>query len=280
MKIDKAKIKYSQPKVNIEKHNRTSVYTENFKGEYYNIPIEKLVPFQHQARQHFDDESIAALASTIKDHGIRQPLTIIPSEDNTGGMYEVVSGERRLRAAKLLGLAVVPCIIIHDRKKAEEIAIIENIQRKDLHPIELANAYSNLLTIGVCKSTQEIADKLGLHKSSVVETLAVRELDNDVKNKLLNEQIKTRALLRALCKLDRNKQMEFLKEYLLSQEELKEQKKVSRKQSIRTKSQILSIFLDNNKLIIGVDKIQNLDNLLKREIENILTKLIGRDGDQ
>jgi ParB family chromosome partitioning protein len=93
-----------------------------------------LVSFKNQKRHYFDGEKLKSLAKTIKEHGIGQPLTVIQSEDKLG-VFEIVSGECRFFAAKMTGLDKVPCIIIHDRNAAEEIAVIENVQRADLHPL-------------------------------------------------------------------------------------------------------------------------------------------------
>ena len=106
MKIDKAKVRYleeddnSQNKI-ANKNSRVSSYTEDFKGEYYNLKLDKLIPFKNQARVYFDQESLESLAQTIKEHGIRQPLTVIPSDEKSG-YYEIVSGERRFRALCLI----------------------------------------------------------------------------------------------------------------------------------------------------------------------------------
>ena len=113
---------------------RSSAYTDDFKGEYYYLRITKLIPFKYQVRLSFDKKSLRDLAKTIDEYGVRQPLTVIPSEERTG-YYEIISGERRFRAAKLLNLFTLPCIIIYDKKRSKEIALIENLQRKNLHPL-------------------------------------------------------------------------------------------------------------------------------------------------
>ena len=112
------------------------------------IPIDQLIPFKNQARINFDEEKLRTLTNSIEEHGIRQPLTVLES-DTEIGKYEVVSGERRLMALQRLNYSRVPCIIIFDRNKAEEIALIENIQRENLHPIELGRAYSRLYSNGL-----------------------------------------------------------------------------------------------------------------------------------
>lgn len=101
---------------------RVSIGLDNNIGEFYFIAIEDLRPFKNQARKHFDKAEIDALAGSIKVHGMRQPLTIIACEGEKG-KYEVVSGERRLRAAQIAGLKKVPCILLKNHALAEEITL-------------------------------------------------------------------------------------------------------------------------------------------------------------
>lgn len=276
MRVDKAKIR--NPSVHEDKKEenvstRPSVFTEKFRGEYYNIDVNKLIPFHNQARRHFDEDSLIQLANTIKEHGVRQPLTIISTEDSSGN-YEVISGERRLRAAMIAGLKVVPCIIISDRMKAEEIAIIENIQRKDLHPLELARAYSNLLDNKICNSTQDIANKVGAHKSAVIETLALLNLDKEVQKQLLSFQFKSRSLLRELCKLDSDKQMQHLSKYLDNEDFYKNSKTpVKRRKSLTSRSQIINIVLHGNELLVDKNRIEALSPDQKIQLKAILNSL-------
>ena len=136
-KISEALERLTVPEI---KNSRLGIGYEEKVKEFYMINVENLIPFKNQARIYFDDKEIENLSESIKRHGIRQPLTIIPYEDNKG-IFEVISGERRLKAAKIVGLDKVPCIIIHDRNIAQEIAIVENIHRQDLHPIELGLAF-------------------------------------------------------------------------------------------------------------------------------------------
>lgn len=277
MRVDKAKIRHPFPiiedKREENKNTRPSIFTEKFRGEYYNIDVAKLIPFHNQARKYFDEESLNQLAETIKEHGIRQPLTIIPAEDSLGN-YEVISGERRLRAAKLAGLKVVPCIIISDRKKAEEIAIIENIQRKDLHPLELARAYSNLLKNKICNSTMEIANKVGAHKSAIVETLGLLELNTTVQEKLLSSHIKGRKLLRELCKLNPEEQTIYLLNHIeKDKENINSKVDLKRKKSLKTRSQIINIVLYGEELIIDKNRIEALSPEHKIHLKSIFDNL-------
>ena len=215
MRIDKAKIRYPATGNEESKKNNTrpSVFTESYRGEYYNLAINKLIPFHKQARKYFDEESLQQMAETIKMHGIRQPLTVIPTSDDTG-KYEIVSGERRFRAAIIAGLQVVPCIIIHDKKAATEIALIENVQRKDLHPLELAQAYQQLLEEEVCSSQSDIAKKLGLSRSAVSETMKLLTLPEDVKSHVLSKNLINRDLFRDILEVkDAGKMLDVLHGY-------------------------------------------------------------------
>ena len=115
-----------------------SIINSGNRFEVIYTDIDKVRPYNEQARTYFDESEIIALSKTIIEHGIRQPLTVIGTDEG----FQVVSGERRLRAAKLAGLKKVPIIIISDDKKAEELSLIENIQRKDLQLVSLLLIYN------------------------------------------------------------------------------------------------------------------------------------------
>ncbi len=213
MRIEKAKIRYPAERSQEQRNsgsNRSSSFTARHKGEFYNLAVNKLFPFHKQARKHFDENALNKMAETIKAHGIRQPLTVIPMT-NRPGEYEVVSGERRLKAAKIAGLELVPCIIIHDQQAAFEIALIENIQREDLHPIELARAYKQLLDDGICSSKVAIAEKLGIAKSSVTEIINLLSMPEEIQSILVEKNISTRNVFRELLHYQTAQEM---KDYL------------------------------------------------------------------
>jgi len=276
MKIKDAKVRYvenenSKKAAGTQQARRASLYSEEYKGEYYNLPINKLTPFKGQARKFFDQESIENLASTIKEHGIRQPLTVLPDESKPG-FYEIVSGERRFRAARHLGLDVVPCMIFHDKEKAEEVALIENIQRKDLHPIELMNGYVSLMDKGICGSMQDIATKLGLAKSSVVDVMNLRNLPSETQNLLLNKQIKSRDFLRSLCKSPSDAHIGMIAKY---ETRHSEEKQKNRKKVINTKTKVLNIVYDHNMFVVENNRIKDLSSPQKDEIKNLLISILG-----
>jgi ParB family chromosome partitioning protein len=216
-KKNKHKIRYKTPSAGLASMAtptevssiRSSIGLEGSSGDLYQIKLEQLMPYANQARKVFNQEDIDALAETIKEHGIRQPLTVIKSPTEEG-KYEVISGERRLRAATKLGFSKVPCIILQDASKANEIALIENIHRTDLHPVEAAEAYQALLTSGMCDSQQDIADKLSITKSIVSETLKLNALPKAIKDHILTHNIKSRDLFRKLIAAESVEQMKAI----------------------------------------------------------------------
>lgn len=181
------------------KTGRSSIGMENSVGEYFYINLDRLIPFKNQARQSFDKGKIEGLAISIKEYGIRQPLTVVKSIEHEG-KFEIVSGECRVRAAKLIGLDSVPCIIISDYSKAESIAIIENIHRSDLHPVELAKAYNSLLQNNSYSSGVEVAASLGVSKSAFYEALQILKLPEVVQQSLIENGIRSREKIRLLLK--------------------------------------------------------------------------------
>lgn len=143
------------------------------------VPVERIHPNPLQPRREFSVEELASLAASIRSHGILQPLVVTARPDST---YELVAGERRLRAAKLAGLAMVPVVIRsgeHDDRAKLELALVENIQREDLNPIDRAVAFRQLQDeFGL---TQEaIAQRVGIARSSVAHALRLLALPADM----------------------------------------------------------------------------------------------------
>src|SRR3989344_5361071 len=142
------------------------------------IDVEKVAPNPYQPRREFDEEKLAALAHSIKQYGVLQPLVVTRREiyRDDGGMvveYELISGERRLRAARLAGILQVP-VVIRDREEGDnvklELAIIENLQREDLNPVDRARAFAQLVSDFGHKHTT-IAEKIGKSREYVSNTL-------------------------------------------------------------------------------------------------------------
>lgn len=144
------------------------------------IPVEDIVPNPVQPRREFDPEGISQLAGSIRDYGVLNPLTVREKKDK----YELIAGERRLRAAKEAGLRLVPCVIMDlSLEDSGVIALIENLQRRDLDFIEEAEGISHLIQMfGL--SQEEVARRLGKSQSAVANKLRLLRLPSDVLERL------------------------------------------------------------------------------------------------
>ncbi len=176
-------------------YQKISEVKHNLPGAIHQIPVEKILPNPNQPRKHFSQDSIIRLANSISQYGIIQPLTVRKS----GEFYEIVAGERRLRAANELGMATVPCIISDiNESKSAEIAIIENIIREDLNIFEQAEAIKAL--IDTYELTQEqIATRLSNSQSFVANKLRLLRFTAEEKEQIIKNNLTerhARALLR------------------------------------------------------------------------------------
>ena len=161
------------------------------------LPISQVESCSSQPRKHFDEASLAELAASIQEHGIIQPLTV---RKLASGYYQIIAGERRWRAARLAGLSEVPVIVIEaDDRKAAELAMIENLQREDLNPMEEAAGFQSL--IETYHMTQEAAaTRVGKSRSAVTNALRLLSLTPSVR-KLLEEGKLSAGHARALLPL-------------------------------------------------------------------------------
>lgn len=140
------------------------------------IKIIEIEPNKEQPRKHFDSESLEDLAKSIKRYGVIQPI-IVNKKDN---YYMIVAGERRWRASKIAGLTEIPCIVRdNDERRNREIALIENIQREDLNPIEKARGFKQLLDEYEL-TQQELADMVGISRSALANTVRLLNLDTRI----------------------------------------------------------------------------------------------------
>lgn len=161
------------------------------------IPMEDIIPNRFQPRLAFNEEGINELAESIKQHGIIQPLVV----RRLGDKFEIIAGERRYKAATMAGLTKVPVIISDiDDNKSAEVALVENIQRRNLTAIEEAKSYKNLLDRGYL-TQEQLANKMGVSQSSIANKLRLLNLDEEVQDALLNEKISERHA-RALLALE------------------------------------------------------------------------------
>ena len=156
-------------------------------GSLRQLPLQKVEPNPDQPRRDFNEEELQALADSIGEHGILQPLTV--REMPHSGYYQIIAGERRWRAARMAGLTEVPALVIEaDDRQAMELALIENLQRQDLNPVEEAQGYHSLLEdYGLTQ--EEAARRVGKSRPAVANALRLLNLEADIL-----EQIRSGAL--------------------------------------------------------------------------------------
>ena len=161
------------------------------------LPISQVEPGLNQPRKRFDPEALAELADSIREHGIIQPLTVRKLQS---GYYQIIAGERRWRAARMAGLSQVPVVVIEaDDRKAMELAMIENLQREDLNPMEEAEGYHTLMEqYGLTQ--EETSQRVGKSRSAVANALRLLNLCKEVRE-LVEEGKLTGGHARALVPL-------------------------------------------------------------------------------
>jgi len=174
------------------------------------ISINEIEPNPNQPRKIFDEEALKELSNSIKNHGVIQPLVVNKTDDG----YMIIAGERRWRASKLAGLDTVPCVVKnYTEKQIKEIALIENLQREDLNPIESAKAIHSL--IEEFNLTQdEVADKLGKSRPAVANTLRLLTLPEEV-IKYIEEGKLSAGHARTLLGLDNDNQIIEIAKYVI-----------------------------------------------------------------
>lgn len=169
------------------------------------VSLTEISPNPFQPRKHFDEEKLNELANSIKEHGIFQPIILKPAQKG----YMIVSGERRYRAAQIVGLKSIPAIIRdYNKDKAQEISLVENLQREDLNAIEEAVAYKHLIR-SLELTHEDLAGKMGKSRSYVTNSLGLLNLPEEVQLLLLNKEISP-GHARVISKLDDPKRMKDL----------------------------------------------------------------------
>jgi ParB family transcriptional regulator, chromosome partitioning protein len=175
------------------------------------ISVDKIVPNRFQPRLEFNEKALNELADSIKEHGIIQPLVL----RNIGDKYEIIAGERRYKAARMLGFKTVPAVIRNvDNTKSAELAVVENIQRKDLSAIEEAQSYKKLMDEGMTQ--EEIAKTIGVAQSTVANKIRLLSLPSSVQNALLEAKISERHARSLLSLQDSFLQEDILNKIILN----------------------------------------------------------------
>lgn len=221
-----------------------------------NINIENVLPNRMQPRIVFSDENIDELADSINKHGIINPITV----RRLGDKYEIIAGERRYKACKSIGLKEIPAIVIDaDDKKTAELALIENIQRKELSPIEEGMSYEKILQIGDLTQA-ELSKQLGKKQSTIANKIRLLKLDDEVKNALLNNKISerhARSLLRLYDKKDQRRMLEKI---------------INQRLTVRQTDEEIEKIVDEKGEMIEMDKNIPSNNLIIENKEEKITE--------
>lgn len=241
----------------------------NNESQVLNIPIEDIIPNRFQPRISFDDDSLQELAASIKEHGIIQPLVLRRLDDK----YEIIAGERRYKAARIAGLTSVPAIIsmLNDSESAE-VAIVENIQRKDLSAIEEAKSYKALLDKGYL-TQDELAKKMGLSQSAISNKMRLLSLSDNVQKALMEGKISERHARSLLQVKEKEKQDEWLDRIISERLTVRSLDKKLR-ENMKEENNINNVDVETVKddEIPSVPKVPTID-----EIRNKATDLFKKD---
>ncbi|MFA5134306.1 MAG: ParB/RepB/Spo0J family partition protein [Patescibacteria group bacterium] len=229
------------------------------------VPVDQIKPNPHQPRQQFDSASLEDLINSIKVHGILQPLIVLPVR----GGYELIAGERRLRAAKVLGLKRVPVVVrsATDQQKLE-FAIVENVQRQNLTPIERAYSYRSL--VDEFNMTQEqVAKKVSQSRAAVANTLRLLALPAHMQQSLLNGRI-TEGHAKALLSVpDEQKRERLFRE--ITREQLTVRGTESRAQSVSVRQ--------HRRQVKGDPNLKSKEDLLQESLgTKVAVRRSGRGG--
>jgi len=222
-------------------------------GNVQDIEIIKITPNPHQPRLKFDDEKLKELAASIKEHGIIQPLIVTKNANS----YEIIAGERRFEAAKMAGLSKVP-VLVRDATEQQklELALIENVQRHDLNPIEEAKSYQKLVE-EFDLNQEEVAQKVGKSRSAIANKMRLLNLPVEIQKSLIEERI-TEGHAKAILAIENPEKQRALFDLILKNNLTVRQTEDKTKEiSVRTHKRII-----------------NLDPQLK-EIEDKLIGILG-----
>lgn len=203
--------------------------------KYFTLPLDQISPNPQQPRRAFDDTALTELAASLKSDGLLQPLVV----RQAGDKYTLIAGERRFRAARLAGLSEVPVLVMErvDDARLLELALVENIHREDLNPIELAEAVSKLML--ACSLTQDaVANKLGKSRVAITNTLRLLNLPSSIQL-LVRDGKLSEGHARALMALDTETPMLSMADQIMNQSlsvrEVEHQTRHTRKRRLQVK---------------------------------------------
>lgn len=217
----------------------------------YNIPIKNIKTNPYQPRKHFDERKLQELADSISTHGVFTPILVREKENE----YELIAGERRLRASKMANKDTIPAIVVElDDKEMMEIALLENIQREDLNVIEEAQGYQKILD-SLNMTQEQLAKRVGKSREHITNTLRLLKLPESIQNMVIEDKL-SMGHVRALLSLSDEKDMISLAE-----------KAIAEKMNVR------QVEAEVKKLGHSQDKKMKKDNLIDADIDTLRKEL-------
>lgn len=242
---------------------------------YREIPLSAIERDPNQPRTHFDEERLAELAHSIRTYGILSPILVRPGK--IPGKFSLISGERRLRAATMIGLPTVPAIVDQNQESSTErtlaMQLVENIQRADLSPLERAHA------IGALKDTfnlsiREIADKLGVSKSMVQRSLDILNLPDDLLNALREGASESKVLLLANIE-DEEIRASYLKDLdVLTRSQLQKEIDSNKKEGAERESAVSQLNPEDQRINDEIQRALGLKVRMTRHADSEAGKLV------
>lgn len=266
-------------KINIQKYsdfdlNKDDSLSLNDEDQIKKINPQKIEANPYQPRKNFDPVALNDLISSIKEHGIIQPLIV----SRQGDSYELISGERRLRSALELGLKEVPVIIRQaDKQKKLELALIENLQREDLNPIESAIAYSQLLN-EFNLTQEELSKKIGQPRSSITNVLRFLTLPEEIQTALIKKQI-TEAHAKYILGLENEvKQLSVFRKIIFNNLSVRETDRLIKKSGGTRKAKII-INENDSKQLGRLEKYLNTRVYVRRGVKGGKVEILFYDDE-
>ncbi|PIS42363.1 MAG: chromosome partitioning protein ParB [Candidatus Kerfeldbacteria bacterium CG08_land_8_20_14_0_20_40_16] len=249
------------------------------------VPVSQIQNNPMQPRHHFDHHSEEELVNSIKEHGIIQPLIVTKTDQG----YQLIAGERRLRAAKLLELATVPIILRNASQQQKlEVSLIENIQRQDLNPVEEAQAYRRLMD-EFSLTQEQLANRMGKNRATIANIIRVLELPEEVQNALIDRKI-TIGHAKVLLSLDNPKdQINTFKKILRGNLNIQETTRIIRKIQPKGEKTIDFALQEKEEKLraalatkVNIEKRGNKGKIViafysSEEMDSLIRKILGND---
>ncbi len=224
-----------------------------------NLDINDILPNRFQPRIKFNEESLNELADSIREHGLIQPIVVRPISDK----YEIIAGERRYKACVLADLREIPAIILDiNDKDSIEIALIENLQRRDLTPIEEAVSYKKTLDMGFI-TQEQLASKLGKSQSSIANKIRLLNLSDDVQEALMEEKISERHARSLLKVKNKTNQISLLKKIIKERLTVRKLDELIEKEEYNFDED--KIVEDDSNIVVDSDRLDNEKSKIEKE---------------